>query len=315
MSRAYLSHCSADQLINWSLDERGAYEWAVIRNEVLRKDSVDAIEWQPETRWIYFDRERFQVWRRKGKAIGSEAVELVDEGQHGCAPLRQVPLFPLRLHGGLWLMNRAAMLQVEHLGKSNSLAWALSQGLYAMPVVYTERDWNQIVGESYYIQLGPNDRFGWTEPEGHIYSIATQNLERLKDEIYRVSYLLSQAGGPQAGQQSGIAKQRDFAITQEVLRGLGDQVKDTMKRVLRAVSMVRQDDLSIGVSGLDEFDIGDFTNEITDAGKLLELGSVSPTLRKQVLKKLAFKFLCDVRQETKETIAREIEDAVQPQEG
>ena len=45
-------------------------------------------------------------------------------------------------------------------------------GLFAMPVVYSEREWKQIVGESYYIQLGPKDRFGWTEPEGHVYQIA-----------------------------------------------------------------------------------------------------------------------------------------------
>jgi len=31
-------------------------------------------------------------------------------------------------------------------------------GLFAMPVIYSERDWHQVVGESYYIQLGPQDR-------------------------------------------------------------------------------------------------------------------------------------------------------------
>ena len=67
-------------------------------------------------------------------------------------------------------------------------------GLFAMPVIYSEREWKQIVGESYYIQLGPEDRFGWTEPEGKVYQIAVDNLTRLKDEIYRVSYLLPQAG-------------------------------------------------------------------------------------------------------------------------
>ena len=47
-------------------------------------------------------------------------------------------------------------------------------GLFAMPVIYSDREWNQIVGESYYIQLGPQDRFGWTEPEGKVYQIAAQ---------------------------------------------------------------------------------------------------------------------------------------------
>ena len=40
---------------------------------------------------------------------------------------------------------------------------------------------------------------------------------------------------------------------------------------------------------------------------LLSLGIDSPTLKKQVFKKLAFQFLCDVRQEVKDRIGREID--------
>jgi hypothetical protein len=80
-----------------------------------------------------------------------------------------------------------------------------------------------------------------------------------------------------------------------------------MKRVLRAVEAAREDGLSIGVSGMDEFDIGDFGTELEDAQRLLSLGIDSPTLRKQVFKKLAFQFLCDVRQEVKDRIGLEID--------
>ena len=72
----------------------------------------------------------------------------------------------MQVSDGLWLMNKAAHLQLEHFNKSNALSWAITMGLFAMPVIYSDREWNQIVGESYYIQLGPTDRFGWTEPDG-----------------------------------------------------------------------------------------------------------------------------------------------------
>jgi hypothetical protein len=132
----------------------------------------------------------------------------------------------------------------------------------------------------------------------------------LKDEIYRVCYLMTQAGGGQGGYtaQSALSKQRDYSITQEVLRAYGDAVKDVLKRVLRAIETAREDGLTIDVSGLDEFDIGDFTNELEDATKLLGLGIESETLKRQVFKKLAFKYLCDVRQETKDHIGREIDE-------
>jgi hypothetical protein len=209
-------------------------------------------------------------------------------------------------------MNKAALLQLEHLNKSNALSWAITMGLFAMPVIYSERPWNQIVGESYYIQLGSQDRFGWTEPEGRVYQIAADNLERLRDEIYRVCYVSQAAGeGSISHPQSGSSKQRDFAITQEVLRSYGDSVKETMRRILEAVCAARQDDVRVTVSGLDQFDIGDFGTELAEAQTLLGLGIASPTLKQQIFQKLAFKYLCDVRQAVKDQIAREIEEQIQ----
>jgi len=92
-----------------------------------------------------------------------------------------------------------------------------------------------------------------------------------------------------------------------VLRGYGDALKETMKQVLWAIAAARQDDVSIDVLGLDEFDIEDFSNELDEAKKLLDLGIGSETLKKQVFKKLAFKYLSDARQDIKNQVANEIE--------
>jgi hypothetical protein len=309
-SRAYLVEYSPENVINWSYDDSGNYEWIVIRTSGLRQQKVSDSNWVKETRWVYYDKEEFRTYRRAERGKGSGAPQLVDSGRHGLAKLQRVPIFELKVSEGLWLANKAALLQLEHFNKSNGLAWALTMGLFASPVVYSDREWKQIVGESYYIQLGPEDRFGWTEPEGHVYQIAAENLNRLKDEIYRVCYLLTQAGGALSGNvaQSGLSKQRDFTITQEVLRAYGDAVKDGMKRVLRSIETAREDDLAVDVSGLDEFDIGDFSSELEDATKLMGLGIGSKTLQKQVLKKLSLKYLCDVRQEIKDQIVNEIEE-------
>ncbi len=127
---------------------------------------MEDADWRREKRWAYYDKQNFRVYRQVITGGGSEPVELIDEGTHGLAKLKRVPLFALRIPEGLWMLNRAGSLQLEHFNKSNALSWALTMGLFAMPVVYSEREWSQMVGESYYIQLGPEDRFGWTEPEG-----------------------------------------------------------------------------------------------------------------------------------------------------
>jgi hypothetical protein len=204
-------------------------------------------------------------------------------------------------------MNRAAHLQLEHFSKSNALGWAITMGLFAMPVIYSDREWSQIVGESYYIQLGPTDKFGWTEPDGKVYQIAADNLERLKEEIYRVCYL-SQASGEMIGghAQSAQSKQLDFTITQEILRAYAALVKDSIRRVITAINQAREDGISISVSGLDEVDIADFGTELQQATSLLQLGIDSPTLKRQIYERLALKYLNDARQDIKDQIAREI---------
>ena len=311
-SRAFLADYSPEEVINWSRDDRGNLDWVVLRTSILRQDRVSDAGWQRETRWLYYDRENFKLYGQ-AESSGADAriIRLLDEGRHGLAGQRRVPLFSTEGSERLCLMNKAALLQLEHFNKSNALGWALTMGLFAMPVVYSEREWSQIVGESYYIQLGPGDRFGWTEPEGHVYQIASDNLNRLKDEIYRVCYLMMMAGGTGTSNlaQSGLSKQRDFSVTQEVLRAYGDAMKETMKQVLRAIEQARQDELRIDVLGLDEFDIGDFGSELDDAKKLLDLGIGSPTLKKQLFKKLAFKCFADARQDLKKLIAEEIESA------
>jgi len=77
--------------------------------------------------------------------------------------------------------------------------------------------------------------------------------------------------------------------------------------VLRAIADAREDGIAINVAGLDEFDIQDFGTELDDAKKLLDLGIASPTLARQVFKRLALKYLNDARQEIKNQVAEEID--------
>jgi hypothetical protein len=304
-SRAYLTDYGPDEVINWNHDRLGGLDWIVLRTSCLQQPQVTDTKWEKETRWIYYDREMFQMYRKRGEA---NPIELVDEGRHGLAALGRVPVFELKVSDGLWLMNKAASLQLEHFNKSNALSWALTMGLFASPVVYSDHEWKQVVGESYYIQLGKDDRFGWTEPEGKVYQIAADNLQTLRDEIYRVCYLMIQAGEAGTVRQSAVSKQLDFATTEEVLRAYGTTVKDAMKQTLWAMAAARQDGVTIDISGMDEFDINDLGTELDDAQKLLGLGIQSPTLKKELFKRLALKYLSDARQDIKNKVSEEIEN-------
>ncbi len=318
-SRAYLVNYTAPQVTNWKMDGNGAFEWVVLKTHRVYQEAFDSAELVSEDRWAYYDRENFRIYRlrrsERGEAGGVAAgpgeagVELVDQGRHGLAEIGRVPLVRMAVTDGLWLANKAALLQQEHFNKSNALAWALHMGLFAMPVIYSEREWQQIVGEAYYIQLGPNDRFGWTEPEGNVFQIAAENLDRAKDEIYRVCYLMTQAGGREARHlgQSGASKQRDFAITHEVLRAYGGMIKGFLREVLELVRRARRDDVEISIAGMDQFDDPDFGEELANAVGLQGLGIRSERLDREVKRRVAMKYLEGASQEIKNEVAREIE--------
>ena len=307
LSRAYLVQYQAENLINWSVDEHGEYEWVVLRQKIRRQLSVNSPETVEETYWRYYDRSGFQIYRRSEGQGSKPIISLVDSGPHAYSRENRVPLVTMQVTDGLWLVNKAANLQLEHFNKSNALAWAITMGLFAMPVIYSDREWNQIVGESYYIQLGPTDKFGWTEPDGKVYQIAAMNLESLKEEIYRVCYLSQASGEMVSGHaQSALSKQMEFAITQEVLRAYGSTIKDCIRKVLTGICKARQDDVTVSVTGLDEVDIGDFATELQDAKDLLQLGIESPTLKRQIYQRLATKYLNDANQEIKDQITQEI---------
>ncbi len=311
LSRAFLVDYSPGELINWSYDENGSFDWVVLRTSAFSQLNVRDEGWKRQTRWLYYDREHFELYSGENEGGRQAVPELVASGLHALAAQKKVPLFEMRLSEGLWLMNKASLLQLEHFNKSNALAWALTMGLFATPVVYSDREFAQITGESYFIQLGPQDRFGWTEPEGKVYQIAADNLVRLQDEVYRVCYMNSQMTGQKSGtQQSGVSKAWDFTVTEEILRAYGDAVKESMSAVLTAISDVRQDGLTVCVSGMDEFDIQDFASEIEDAQNLLKLGIPSATLKEQLFKRIAFKYFSDSRQELKSRIADEIDAAL-----
>lgn len=313
-SRAYLARFSPRDLINWKTDSQGALEWAVVKTEESYQVAFDQPDLITEDRWLYYDKETFRSYRRRrgaeptGVAVGG-GVELVSEGRHALAGVGRTPIVKMTVSDGLWLVNKAALVAEEHFNKSNALSWALHMGLFAMPVIYSEREWQQVVGEAYYLQLGPDDKFGWTEPEGKVFDIAAQNLDRLKDEIYRVCYLMNQAGGREAQNlgQSGLSKERDFAVTQEVLRSYGSSVKNFLRQTLELTAKARQDDVRFEITGMDQFGSKDFRDELAAAVGLREAGVHSPTLGKEIQKRIALKYLEGSTQATKNTVVEEIE--------
>ena len=138
ISRAYLVGCQAEDLINWSYDERGNYEWVILKTIVEKPGDPINGEMAKETSWTYYDKQRFRVYIQPEEDGKKGEIRLADQGFHGLAKLNLTPLFKLEISDGLWLMNKAGLTQIEHFNKSNALAWALTMGLFATTVFFSE---------------------------------------------------------------------------------------------------------------------------------------------------------------------------------
>ena len=92
-----------------------------------------------------------------------------------------------------------------------------------------------------------------------------------------------------------------------MLRAYGDAVKDTMKQVLRAIAEARQDGVRSTFRAWTSSTSAISATNWTTPESCWNLGIGSETLKKQVFKKLAFKYLCDARQEVKNRVAEEID--------
>ncbi|MBM3761213.1 MAG: hypothetical protein FJW36_13310 [Acidobacteria bacterium] len=235
--RGYLTSIHPTDVVNWEHNSDGKLILMTIQLEGKKSTSFLDFEKTPSRYLVYTETEFFIV---DEDPVDNGKIHIVESGFHSCASENRLPVFEIAMSDGLWLMNKAAHLQLEHFNKSNSLSWSLGMALYATPVIYSKRDWPSIFGESYYIHLDPEDKFGWTEPEGNVYRIAMENLARLQEEIYRTCYLMGQSRSWLSGsaQVSGNSKRADYQITQEVLRAYGDAVKDTLKRLLQTLIRV-----------------------------------------------------------------------------
>jgi hypothetical protein len=295
-------------VINWSHDQKGQLNLLVVRNPNGQHSAPQALNADTEVLTIYTPSEFITLEKSHGD---QGSARILQRGAHPCSKEGILPFVTIGLSDGMWLMNKSAHLQLEHFNKTNSLAWSLGMALYATPVIYSKREWKSTIGESYYIHLDPEDKFGWTEPEGNVYRIAMENLHRLQEELYRTCYLAGQSRGWLNGNQrlSAESKRADNYITQEILRGLGDIAKDTIKHLLTTLARIRDEQVVLAISGLDEFDVGDLESEVAEVEKLLKLNIKSKTLKKQLHKRLALRFMADANEATKQAIAQEIEES------
>lgn len=339
-ARAYAFEIPAEQLIDWEMDDRGGFAWAILHRQIVRRASPlerrDRVVEEFKVWLLEGGRARWELYRTRARKpneeIGDE--EEVALAARGTTTFRRIPLLELVMPAGLWVGNKLGTLAREHFQRRSALNAAENKSLFAVPYVKLGpeisapgeaipsevqqdpnrgRDPRREFHTRGYVVLGKDDDLGFAEPTGGAYELVTTQLEALVDEMFRVVHQMaaSISSTSTAVGRAAISKAEDRRATEIVLAAYGALVRDFAKRLYDTVSAARGEAIVWRPHGLDKFELEDREGILKEALALDAVAIPSATFKTLYKTKLAFALVGNVPPETQDTIRDEIEQGVE----
>jgi len=315
LDRCTVRTIPSESILDWEVDPvTGDYQWLVAYSTRSRRPSIAAATVCEHT-WTVYEPTTCKVYQRAYAANQQpkpeDDIPLVEEYPHGFS---RVPVLPLTVPDGLWILNRCASAQVEHFQLSAALGWLLRRSAYPMGIFNVQEvGKSAITGAGMGHYLGLEEKFHWEEPEGKSAAILQAEIEKQKDEIYRVSAQMAMSVNNSAAGlgRSGLSKMADASATEICLRGYSVVVKDALEKLYEMVSDARGDyDVKWAVEGLNQFSLIDATTLIENAKLAQDLGIPSDTFKKELYFRVAEALMpSDLAQSVKDAIREEIMSA------
>lgn len=293
---AFLVWVSAENVIDWSRDDRGRLRWVMIRDEVEEREALES-ERVEVHRWTYIDAQVIRRWTwtpqqgRKDPLPTDEAEEqpLI---LHGIGTL---PLVELELTEGLHALGKLHDPAVAHLRARNDLSWALHRAAHALLVIKSKwNDQRPVLGPGYYLKLDQADSAEYVEPSGANFEILASDVKDLREELYRVVQSMAQGIDSSASRSaaSGDSKGQDWRALEIVLSALASTMRTSIASVLRLVATARGlKDAEPTVTGLDGWQEEDLETWLKAAAMATDASKLSPTFTKLVAKRQARRVL------------------------
>jgi hypothetical protein len=342
-TRGYAFEAAPEELIDWELDDRGGFTWAILHRQNVRRatpaDSRDRIV------------EEFKVWTMNGEHATWELFRTApykpsqppkDEDEvprvgGGTTTFRRIPIVELVIPAGLWVGNKLGVLAREHFQRRSALNAAENKSLFAVPYVKLGpevtapgsampsevqqnpsrgRDPRGEFNRKGYVVLGADDDIGFAEPAGAAYELVDKQLEKLVDEMFRVVHQMasSVSATKQALARAAASKAEDRHATEIVLAAYGALVRDLAKRVYDCLSAARGENVVWTAHGLDKCELEDRDGILKEALALDLITIPSATFQKTYKTKIALALVGNCPPETQDVIREEIEDGVDQQD-
>tara|TARA_B100001123_G_scaffold418658_1_gene522926 strand:+ start:796 stop:2505 length:1710 start_codon:yes stop_codon:yes gene_type:complete len=336
----YAYQVPVEQLIDWEYADDGTYKWAILKREVISRESPTAARDKCHFEFMVWQRDgefaRWELYRTEPRPLRAhmqrdpkEDVPLVADG---VTSFRRVPIVTLHMPSGLWVGNKVGPLAKEHFRRRSALVAAEAKSLFSIPYVklgpeiggvgdplpseaqqnpWRGRDPRLQLENKGYMVLGAGDDIGFAEPNGHAYELVDKQVGDLVDEMFRIVHQMAFSVSSTSSSlgRSGLSKSEDRRATETVLAAFGELVRDFAVRLYDTVAEARGDDVYWQAHGLDNFKIWDRDELLREGVEVDRVNIPSPTFKRLYKGEIALRILGDVTPDVAQTIRDEIEAA------
>lgn len=313
-----LTPYDAEEIIDWQHDCTGELDWILLRKKQQYREFPEPRE-EIET-YTYLDREIWQSW---DVVKDGETVTLETDGpvEHG---LESVPFVELAVPPGLWILDKIAQPCLGLYNRWNRLKNAESLACVVQPyLVSAEGDTSRVIGEGPIMKLRPSidgkaaEDFGWKTPDVGPLDFISAQVEKARDEVYRIVHQMSLAVDSKAVgaiARSGASKIEDRRSSQILLTAYGSYVAPAMLKTITLLSKIYGDNTVWSLDGFKNFDISSLDEELTTAAMAQSLNFKSATARKRIELRAVGRVLDGEDETTMQTIEKETTDAYDMEE-
>lgn len=336
---AYAVPIPAEEVFNWKLDENCELEWALTCKSEREFGSIlDDGSIIVET-YHYYTREawgRYEVRYHDEKMVspGSpgflkkpEDKDLILVSDHSVHPFSKVPLVRFSLVQ-LWAMDQLERVLKAHFNMSSALDWAVDRANF--PQLYEflapelpgidkeistaqanpDRAKRQKRGIGYVQERGHEDRAEYLIPPTDSFTFTQERLKHLRDEIYRVLFLMALSVDNSAAsiKRTAESKAQDKAAMMVILVALGKECREHTEIALTMIAEARSEFIDMDTVGMEKFDPIALSDALENAVVVETVNIPSPTFHRIHKKNLARRLLAgDAKEEDLEKIDEEIE--------
>ena len=305
--RLYAYECPVARLVDWKVDdETGRFVWAILydktqeratpygrRDRVHETFTVWTIEPGQTAAWV-----RWGIEYKVGEPVVPEALLKMEAS--GSTSFDRIPILRFELPEGLWIGNKVGPQALEHWQRRSSLIGAENRSLVAIPYVKRgpqapaqggaipadiaddqQRGDRPVArfNARGYLELDAGDEVGFAEPEGRCYALVDQELEKLREMMFQVTFQMAasiQRNNTSMG-RSAMSKQKDEDLTARVLRALGHATRNFAVDIFDCISTARGEDVHWNPHGLDAYDSEDREALLEEAVSLDQVAEAIPS--------------------------------------